>query len=122
VVRDFGLTGVFAVLRDCRGWRGRGDDADASLQDVLAAALEANERLRAELAVLQRLVSGRSSERARAPGLLASARVEAVWDFPGGGYCCPQCGVPFTRLGDHVLPWNAAPAGLRAWAQPLPPG
>ena len=23
------------------------------------------------------------------------------WDFPGGGYCCPQCGGPFTPLGDH---------------------
>ena len=86
-------------------------DADASLQDVLAAALEANERLarlaegltaenarlreenarlrerdalreaelerlRAELAVLQRLVFGRSSERARP----AAAR-----DEDGGG-------------------------------------
>ena len=26
-----------------------------------------------------------------------------IWDFPGGGYCCPECGVPFTLLGsDHV--------------------
>ena len=24
---------------------------------------------------------------------------EVVWDFPGGGYCCPECGTPFTRLG-----------------------
>ena len=24
------------------------------------------------------------------------------WDFPGGGYCCPECGAPFTPLGDHV--------------------
>ena len=142
-------------------------DADALLQDVLAAALEANERLarlaegltaenarlgeenaglrerdalreaelerlRAELAVLQRLVFGRSSERARpaaardedgggagrdlasgrprGPGARAGRRdyshlprVEVIWDFPGGGYCCPQCGVPFTRLGDHVV-------------------
>jgi len=29
-------------------------------------------------------------------------RVEVVWDFPGGGYCCPECGTPFGRLGDHV--------------------
>ena len=29
-------------------------------------------------------------------------RVEVVWDFPGGGYCCPECGTPFSRLGDHV--------------------
>jgi transposase len=25
-----------------------------------------------------------------------------IWDFPGGGYCCPECGEPFTLLGDHV--------------------
>ena len=23
------------------------------------------------------------------------------WDYPGGGYCCPECGEPFTPLGDH---------------------
>jgi len=141
-------------------------DADASLRDALAAALEANERLerlaeelRAEnarlreelarrdaelervnagLAVLQRLVFGRSSERAgpdaeardedgggdagrggaggdksgrpRGPGARAGRRdyshlprVEVIWDFEGGGYCCPECGEPFTRLGDHVI-------------------
>jgi hypothetical protein len=100
VVRDFGLTGCLL----CSVIAGAGvvaeTDADGSLQDVLAAALEANERLarlaegltaenarlreenarlrerdalreaelerlRAELAVLQRLVFGRSSERAR---------------------------------------------------------
>ena len=62
------------------------EDAEASLRDVLAAALEANrelaqlaggcgqrtrgqaaelEKLRADLAVLQRMVFGRSSERSR---------------------------------------------------------
>jgi transposase len=32
-----------------------------------------------------------------------------VWDFEGGGYCCPECGTPFTLLGDHVaaqLDWQ----------------
>jgi transposase len=138
------------------------EDAEAPLRDVLAAALEANERLarlaeelraenawlraenaeqaaelervRADLAVLQRMVFGRSSERARpepsadgggapqgrergsgtggkkrGPGARAGRRdyshlprVEVVWDF-GGGYCCPECGTPFTGLGsDHV--------------------
>jgi transposase len=24
------------------------------------------------------------------------------WDFPGGGYCCPECGEPFALLGEHV--------------------
>jgi transposase len=140
------------------------EDAEASLRDVLAAALDANrelarltaelreenERLRAEnaeqaaelgdlradLAVLQRMVFGRSSERLRpepppadgggaqdqgrdrgsgtggkrGPGARAGRRdyshlprVEVVWDFGGGGYCCPECGTPFTGLGsDHV--------------------
>ena len=92
------------------------------------------ERVNAALAVLQRMVSGRSSERARpdaagrdrgdggkggrprGPGARAGRRdyshlprVEVIWDFPGGGYCCPQCGVSFTRLGDHVaevLDWQ----------------
>jgi transposase len=136
------------------------EDAEASLRDVLAAALDANrelarltaelraenERLRAEnaeqaaelgklradLAVLQRMVFGRSSERwrpdppggagdaaggqdagtgagrKRGPGARAGRRdyshlprFEVFWDFPGGGYCCPECGEPFTPLGDH---------------------
>ena len=25
-----------------------------------------------------------------------------MWDFPDGGYCCPQCQTPFHRLGDYV--------------------
>jgi transposase len=139
------------------------EGAEASLRDVLAAALEANrelarlagelreenarlraenagqaaelEKLRADLAVLQRMVFGRSSERSRpeppgsdtapgpgrpgagtgtgskrGPGARAGRRdyshlprVEVAWDFPGGGYCCPECGTPFTGLGsDHV--------------------
>jgi transposase len=146
-------------------------DAEASLQDALAEALEVNrqlavvaselreenarlrednarllergaerdaelDRVRAELAVLQRMLFGRSSERSRAgqsgrddaggdgepgqgraggkggkrgPGARAGRRdyshlprFKVVWDFPGGGYCCPECGEPFTLLGDHV--------------------
>ncbi len=145
-------------------------DADPSLRDALAAALEANRRLaemagelrednawlrednarlrardaeraaeldrvRADLAVLQRMLFGRSSERSRptsagrdetggdgdrgdrgsgqgvkrGPGARAGRRdyshlprFEMFWDFPGGGYCCPECGEPFTLLGDHV--------------------
>jgi hypothetical protein len=146
-------------------------DADPSLRDALAAALEANRRLaemagelreenarlrednarlrardaeraaelhrvRADLAVLQRMLFGRSSERShptspgrddaggdgdrgrdrgsgqgvkRGPGARAGRRdyshlprFEMFWDFPGGGYCCPECGEPFTLLGEHV--------------------
>jgi hypothetical protein len=146
------------------------EDAEAPLRDALAAALAANqemtrlaaelrgenarlraesaaqaaelEELRAGLAVLQRMVFGRSSEksparadvgdagggdasrdrgdgagRKRGPGARAGRRgyshlprFEVIWDFPGGGYCCPECGVPFTLLGsDHVseqLDWT----------------
>ena len=96
------------------------------------------ERLRADFAVLQRLLFGRSSEKSRpeppadggdgdaagedgqgrdrgsgtgkkrGPGARAGRRdyshlprFEVFWDFPGGGYCCPECGEPFTPLGDH---------------------
>lgn len=96
------------------------------------------ERVSAELAVLQRLVFGRSSERARpqagtaddgqggregagddersgdrprrGPGGRAGRRdyshlprVEVVWDFTEGGYCCQGCGTGFEALGDHVV-------------------
>lgn len=91
------------------------------------------EQLRADLAVLQRMLFGRSSEKSpaeppagggdagdggrqgrggkdvkRGPGARAGRRdysrlprFEVFWDFPGGGYCCPECGEPFTPLGDH---------------------
>jgi len=97
------------------------------------------ERMRAELAVLQRMLFGRSSEKTRpeapggggtagdggpagggddggtskgvkrGPGARAGRRdysrlpgVEVTWDFPGGGYCCPECGEPFSPLGSHA--------------------
>ena len=131
-------------------------DAVVRLEAALAQALEANDRLvelverqreeiaardvelgrvNAELAMLKRMLFGRSSERARpgtpagdgdagadqvrsagggeagkrGPGARAGRRdyshlprVEVVWDFPDGGYCCPQCRTPFHRLGDQV--------------------
>jgi transposase len=96
------------------------------------------ERLRADFAVLQRMLFGRSSEKSRpeppaggddnaaggggqdrerrgaagkkrGPGARAGRRdysrlprLEVFWDFPDGGYCCPECGEPFTPLGDHL--------------------
>jgi len=94
------------------------------------------EDIRADLAVLQRMLFGRSSERSRpepaagddgagrgrgaagrpwrereeaGPGARAGRRdyshlprFKVVGDFAGGGYCCPECGMPFTGLGDHV--------------------
>ena len=110
---------------------------NAGLRDELARRDAELERVNAELAVLKRLVFGRSSERSRpeppaggdaagdggqgrdpgsgagkkrGPGARAGRRdysqlprSEVFWDFPGGGYCCPECGTPFTCLGsDHV--------------------
>ena len=43
------------------------------------------------------------------------------WDFPGGGYCCPECGEPFTPLGDHwsgeQLDWQVTVRVRRALPQ-----
>jgi transposase len=126
---------------------------NAELRERNAQLVRANEELRelvggqaarlAEvnetLAVLQRMVFGRKSERnrpgppagagdgddsagdgdgepsggkksvKRGPGARAGRRdyshlprVEVIWDFPGGGYCCPDCGEPFTLLGTHL--------------------
>ena len=61
--------------------------------------------------------TGGNKGRPRGPGARAGRRdysrlprVEVVWDFEGGGYCCPECGTPFTALGsDHVtelLDWQ----------------
>jgi len=38
-------------------------------------------------------------------------RVEVIWDFPDGGFCCPECGEAFTAMtgSDHVtelLDWK----------------
>ena len=121
----------------------RACEENARLREENAAQAAELEELRAGLAVLQRMVFGRSSEKSRAgAGLAAMApagmpagtagtatgkkrgpgaragrrdyshlpRFEVIWDFPEGGYCCPECGVPFTLLGsDHVseqLDWT----------------
>jgi len=53
--------------------------------------------------------SGGKKNVKRGPGARAGRRdcshlprVEVTWDFPGGGYCCPDCGEPFTLLGTHL--------------------
>ena len=52
--------------------------------------------------------SGKEKQVKRGPGARSGRRdfsglprFEVFWDFPGGGYCCPECGEPFTLLGDH---------------------
>ena len=114
----------------------RDAEREAELERLLERDAEREaelDRMQADLAVLQRMLFGRSSERSRpeppggagdaaggqdagtgtgrkrGPGARAGrrdyshlARFEVFWDFPGGGYCCPECGEPFTPLGDHV--------------------
>lgn len=29
-------------------------------------------------------------------------RVEVLWDFTEGGYCCPECSAPFEAFGEHA--------------------
>jgi transposase len=116
---------------------------NAVLREQVARLLERDaereserEELLAQLAVLQKIVFGRSSEKSRpepgdpegepaagggpggaggkksvkrGPGARAGRRdyshlprFTMTWDFPGGGYCCPECGEPFAPLGDHM--------------------
>jgi transposase len=119
----------------------RACEENARLREENAAQAAELEELRAGLAILQRMVFGRSSEKSpagpgagdaggaagrdrgngtgkkRGPGARAGRRdyshlprFEVIWDFPEGGYCCPECGTPFTLLGsDHVpeqLDWT----------------
>ncbi|MGH3410051.1 MAG: IS66 family transposase [Streptosporangiaceae bacterium] len=121
----------------------RDAEREAELQRLLERDADRDAemaKLRADLAVLQKMLFGRSSERSRpgpfggdgaggqdhgrgsgtekkrGPGARAGRRdyshlprFEVIWDFEGG-YCCPECGEPFTRLGsDHVtevLDWR----------------
>ena len=132
--------GLAAALEENARLRAENAELRVALAQVLARDAERDaelEKLRADLAVLQRMLFGRSSERSRpeppaggggaagdggpgrdrgsgtgkkrGPGARAGRRdyshlprFEVFWDFPGGGYCCPECGEPFTPLGDHV--------------------
>ena len=123
------------LTAELREENGRLREENARLRAENAGQAAELDRLHADLAVLQRMVFGRSSERSRpeppggasdaaggqdagtgtgrkrGPGARAGRRdyshlprFEVFWDFPGGGYCCPECGEPFTLLGDH---WSA---------------
>ena len=110
---------------------------NAELRELVGRQAEQLAEANATIAVLQRMVFGRSSEKSgpapdgsgdddaaagdggepgsgkskqvkRGPGARSGRRdysglprFEVYWDFPGGGYCCPECGEPFTLLGDH---------------------
>jgi transposase len=116
-----------AEIRELRG-------QNAELRELVARQADQLTEANATIAVLQRIVFGRSSEKSgpapdgddddagdsgkpgsgkkkqvkRGPGARSGRRgysglprFEVFWDFPGGGYCCPECGEPFTFLGDH---------------------
>lgn len=109
---------------------------NTELRELVARQAGQLAEANATIAVLQRIVFGRSSEKSgpapdgdgddagagdggkpggrkkkqvkRGPGARSGRRdysglprFEVFWDFPGGGYCCPGCGEPFTLLGDH---------------------
>jgi transposase len=108
---------------------------NAELRELVARQADQLAEANATIAVLQRMLFGRSSEKSgpvpagdgdpgpgndgkpgsdgkeqvkRGPGARSGRRdhsglprFEVFWDFPGGGYCCPGCGEPFTVLGDH---------------------
>jgi hypothetical protein len=134
--------GLAAALEEIARLRAENAELRVTLAQALARDAERDaefEKLRADFAVLQRMLFGRSSERSRpeppagggagdtagdggqdrgngsgagskrGPGARAGRRdyahlprFEVSWDFPGGGYCCPECGETFTLLGDHV--------------------
>ena len=128
------LAAALEANRELARLAGELREENARLRAENAGQAAELEKLRADLAVLQRMVFGRSSERSRpeppgtdapgpggqgggagtgkrrGPGARAGRRdyshlprVEVTWDFGGGGYCCPECGTPFTGLGsDHV--------------------
>jgi transposase len=129
------LAAALEANRELARLAGELREENARLRAENAGQAAELEKLRADLAVLQRMVFGRSSERSRpeppgsdaapspggpgagtgtgkkrGPGARAGRRdyshlprFEVLWDFPGGGYCCPECGTPFTGLGsDHV--------------------
>ena len=108
---------------------------NTELRELVAGQADQLAEVNAIIAVLQRMLFGRSSEKSgpapggdggddagpgdggkpgsgkqarRGPGARSGRRdypglprFEVFWDFPGGGYCCPECGEPFTLLGDH---------------------
>jgi transposase len=129
-----GLVAAIEANRELSRLAGELREENARLRAENAGLRDRNDSLAAELAILKRMVFGRSSERSRAqagaagpagsgpgtgpgkpggkrgPGARSGRRnyghlpkVEVTWDFADGGYCCPDCGQAFTRLGDHVV-------------------
>src|SRR5262249_61839201 len=91
--RPCGLLGPCARERACTVLRGPG-----AVRHRAYAAESAGEGGSA---------GGRSRRRGRAGNSRRDyshlPRVEVVWDFADGGYCCAGCGLAFAVLGEHVV-------------------
>ena len=130
-----------AEIRELREQNAQLVRVSEELRELVGRQAEQLAEANATIAVLQRIVFGRSSEKSgpapdggsdddnddagagdggkpdggqkkkqvkRGPGARSGRRdysglprFEVFWDFPGGGYCCPECGEPFSLLGDH---------------------
>jgi transposase len=120
-----------AEIRELREQNAQLARVSEELRELVGGQAEQLSQANATIAVLQRMVFGQSSEKSgpapdgdadggkpgggqkkkqvkRGPGARSGRRdysglprFEVYWDFPGGGYCCPECGEPFTLLGDH---------------------
>ena len=96
-LEDCGLTWRF-----CSGWcsggrrSGRARSRLAVTMTLAAAGIEAG------IAAAAQGVKRGPGARAGRRDYSHLPRFEVFWDFPGGGYCCPECGEPFTLLGDHL--------------------
>src|SRR6266496_2201428 len=99
--RRLSLTGCGLTWRFCRGCCSGGRRSG---------------RVRSRVPVMTGLAAGSggaalagAGRRKRGPGARAGRRdyshlprFKVVWDFPGGGYCCPGCGERFTLFGGHI--------------------
>ena len=130
-----------AEIRELREQNAQLVRVSEELRELVGRQAEQLAEANATIAVLQRIVFGRSSEKSgpapdggsdddnddagagdggkpdggqkkkqvkRGPGARSGRRdysglprFEVLRDFPGGGYCCPECGEPFSLLGDH---------------------
>ena len=131
--------------------------ASEELRELVGGQAAQLAEANATIAVLQRIVFGRSSEKSgpapdgdgddddagagdggkpgsgkkkqvkRGPGARSGRRdysglprFEVFWDFPDGGYCCPECGEPFTRAGRSLVRGAAGLAGHHPAGRELP--
>jgi transposase len=126
-----------AEIRELREQNAQLVRVNEELRELVGGQASQLAEANATIAVLQRMVFGRSSEKSgpapdggsddagtgdggkpgggqkkkqvkRGPGARSGRRdysglprFEVLWDFPGGGYCCPECEEPFSLLGDH---------------------